>query len=174
MTFWDGKPLTSADVVYTFRRVIDPKTGSEGASQMSFLTKSGIQAAGPYAVKFVTEKPVAELPLLITNKNTFIVENGASTATLRTKGAGTGPFIPVGFKPNQQVQTFTRNPHYWQHGPAEGPVSPALRDPGGELDARRAADRPGRLLPAGRLQHRPGSEEGLAGQADCRPARRPR
>ena len=99
--FWDGKPLTSADVVYTFRRVIDPKTGSEGASQMSFLTKNGIQPAGKYAVRFVTAKPVAELPLLITNKNTFIVENGAATATLRTKGAGTGPFIPVNFQPIQ-------------------------------------------------------------------------
>jgi peptide/nickel transport system substrate-binding protein len=29
--FWDGKPLTSKDVVWTFQRVIDPKTGSEGA-----------------------------------------------------------------------------------------------------------------------------------------------
>ena len=37
--FWDGHPFTSADVVYTFRRVIDPKTGSEGAAQMSFLTR---------------------------------------------------------------------------------------------------------------------------------------
>ena len=57
--------------------MIDPKTGSEGAAQMAFLTKAGIQAAGPYTVKFTTAKPVAELPLLITNKITFIVENGA-------------------------------------------------------------------------------------------------
>jgi peptide/nickel transport system substrate-binding protein len=114
--FWDGKPFTSADVVYTFRRVIDPKTGSEGASQMSFLKKSGIRAVGKYTVKFVTAKPVAELPLLITNKNTFIVENGATTQTLRTKGAGTGPFIPENFQPGAQVQTFKRNPHYWRAG----------------------------------------------------------
>jgi peptide/nickel transport system substrate-binding protein len=114
--FWTGKPFTSADVVYTFRRVLDPKTGSEGASQMSFLKPSGIQPAGKYAVKFITSKPVAELPLLITNKNTFIVQNGASTATLRTKGAGTGPFIPVNFKPVQQIHTFKRNPNYWQAG----------------------------------------------------------
>src|SRR5256886_6124467 len=119
--FWTGKPFTSADVVYTFRRVIDPKTGSEGASQMSFLTPSGIKAAGRYAVKFITAKPVAELPLLITNKNTFIVQNGASTATLRTKGAGTGPFIPVNFQPVKQVQTFKRNPHYWQKGLPKAP-----------------------------------------------------
>jgi peptide/nickel transport system substrate-binding protein len=119
--FWDGKPLTSADVVYTFRRVIDPKTGSEGASQMSFLTKAGIQPAGKYAVKFITAKPVAELPLLITNKNTFIVENGATTDTLRTKGAGTGPFIPVNFQPIQQVHTFKRNPNYWRKGLPKAP-----------------------------------------------------
>ena len=119
--FWTGAPFTSADVVYTFRRVLDPKTGSEGASQMSFLKPSGIQAAGPYAVKFVTAKPVAELPLLITNKNTFIVQKGSSTATLRTKGAGTGPFIPVNFKPVQQVHMFKRNPNYWQKGLPKAP-----------------------------------------------------
>src|SRR5205814_10725070 len=111
-TFSYGKPFTSKDVVWTFQRVIDPKTGSEGAPQMSFLTKQGIQAAGPYAVKFVTKKPVAELPLLITNKNTFITEAGTPTATLRTKGAGTGPFIPVGCSPTKQVQTFVRTQHY--------------------------------------------------------------
>jgi peptide/nickel transport system substrate-binding protein len=119
--FWDGHPLTSADVVYTFQRVIDPKTGSEGASQMSFLTKSGIKADGPYAVTFTTKKPVAELPLLITNKNTFIVENGATTATLRTKGAGTGPFIPQKFTPLEQVHTFIRNPNYWRAGLPKAP-----------------------------------------------------
>lgn len=119
--FWTGKPFTSADVVYTFRRVIDPKTGSEGASQMSFLTKNGIQPAGKYAVKFITSKPVAELPLLITNKNTFIVQNRTSTATLRSKGAGTGPFMPVNFQPVKQVQMFKRNPHYWRKGLPKAP-----------------------------------------------------
>jgi peptide/nickel transport system substrate-binding protein len=119
--FWTGKPFTSADVVYTFRRVLDPKTGSEGASQMSFLKPSGIKAAGPYAVTFTTSKPVAELPLLITNKNTFIVQNRSSTNTLRTKAAGTGPFIPVGFTPTQQVHMFKRNPNYWQKGLPKAP-----------------------------------------------------
>ena len=119
--FHDGKPFTSADVVYTFRRAIDPKTGSEGASQMTFLTRAGIQAVGPYAVRFTTAKPVAELPLLISNKNTFIVQNGASTATLRTKGAGTGPFMAVNFRPAKQVQTFNRNPNYWRTGFPKAP-----------------------------------------------------
>ena len=51
------------------------------------LKPGGITASGPYTVKFTTAKPVAELPLLITNKNTFIVQKGSSTNTLRTKGA---------------------------------------------------------------------------------------
>lgn len=119
--FHNGKPFTSADVVYTFRRAIDPKSGSEGASQMTFLKRSGIQAVGPYAVRFTTAKPVAELPLLITNKSTFIIQNGASTATLRTKGVGTGPFIPVNFAPGKQVQTFNKNPNYWRKGFPKAP-----------------------------------------------------
>ncbi len=115
--FADGKPFTSADVVYTFKRVLDPKTGSEGRTTMAFLNPGGIKAVGQYAVQFRVQKPVAELPLLITNKNAFIVENGASDATIKTKGAGTGPFVAAqGFGATKQPNTFVRNPNYWEKG----------------------------------------------------------
>ena len=89
-----------------------------------------------YRVKFTTAKPVAELPLLITNKNTFIVQNGATTATLRTKGAGTGPFIPVDFKPRSKsrcssgIRTTGRRA-------SRRPLPAAVRHPGAQLDAGR-------------------------------------
>ncbi len=114
--FADGKPFTSADVVYTFKRLLNPKTGSEGRTTMAFLDPAGIKAVGPYAVQFRVKKPVAELPLLITNKNAFIVENGASDATIKTKGAGTGPFVAQGFGTTKQPNTFVRNPNYWETG----------------------------------------------------------
>ena len=50
--FADGKPFTSADVVYTFKRVLNPKTGSEGRTTMAFLNPGGIKAVGQYAVQF--------------------------------------------------------------------------------------------------------------------------
>jgi peptide/nickel transport system substrate-binding protein len=119
--FSDGHELTSADVVYTFKRILDPKTGSEARATMAFLSSNSVRAAGRYAVKFVTPKPVAELPLLITNKNTYIVAKGASTATLRTKGAGTGPFTAQGFGATKEPNTFVRNPNYWQKGMPKAP-----------------------------------------------------
>src|SRR5439155_20071559 len=90
--FQDGHELTSADVVYTFKRLLNPKTGSEGRTTMSFLDPKGIVPVGKYAFQFRLKKPVAELPLLITNKNAYLVANGASDADIKTKGAGTGPF----------------------------------------------------------------------------------
>jgi len=36
--FSDGHELTSADVVYTFKRILDPKTGSEARATMAFLS----------------------------------------------------------------------------------------------------------------------------------------
>src|SRR5919204_2016070 len=114
--FQDGHELTSADVVYTFKRLLDPKTGSEGRTTMSFLDPKGIAATGKYSFQSRLKKPVAELPLLITNKNAYIVAKGASDATIKTKGAGTGPFIPQNFKPLGQPNTFVKNPNYWQKG----------------------------------------------------------
>ncbi len=114
--FADGKPFTSADVVYTFKRLLNPKTGSEGRTTMAFLDPAGIKAVGPYVVQFRVKKPVAELPLLITNKNAFIVENGASDATIKTKGAGTGPFVAQDFGTTKQPNTFVRNSNYWEKG----------------------------------------------------------
>jgi peptide/nickel transport system substrate-binding protein len=115
--FHDGHELTSADVVYTFKRLMNPKTGSDALATMTFLKgPNAIQPAGKYAVRFVTQKPVAELPLLITNKNTYIVANGADDATIKQKGAGTGPFIAQDFGPTKEPNTFVRNPNYWEKG----------------------------------------------------------
>jgi peptide/nickel transport system substrate-binding protein len=114
--FTDGKDLTAADVVYSYKRLINPDDPSEAASSLSFLNPEGIIAVDDYTVKFVTKKPVAELPVLITIKNAWIVEDGATKDQLRLNGVGTGPFIPVDFQPVQQPHKFVKNPNYWEAG----------------------------------------------------------
>lgn len=121
VTFSDGHPFTAADVVWTFRRLIDPKTKSEAAATLAFLRARGIRAKGKYTVVFKVPKPVAELPVAISTKNTYIVEKGFNTSRLRTRGVGTGPFVPVGFQPVQQVHLFVRNKRYWQKGLPKSP-----------------------------------------------------
>jgi peptide/nickel transport system substrate-binding protein len=114
--FHDGKPMTAKDVVYTFKRLIDPKVGSEGASVLGFLKPEGIIAVDDYTVKFKTDKPVTELPSFVSTKNTRIVPEGSTRESLQFSGNGTGPWIPVDFKPVEQPHKFVKNPNYWKPG----------------------------------------------------------
>jgi peptide/nickel transport system substrate-binding protein len=114
--FHDGHELTSKDVVWTFKRLLDPASKSEGAAQLAFLDPNGITGPDPYTVIFKLPKPVAELPGLITIKNTWIIPDGKTEAELKLKGDGTGPFMAVNFQPKQTPHVFVRNPNYWESG----------------------------------------------------------
>ncbi len=116
VTFHDGKPFTSADVVYTFKRLLDPANGSEAAATLAFLNPDGITAPDDYTVVFKTDKPVVELPVLITNKNTFIVPDGATTESIAAAPNGTGSFVPQNFNVSDQPHVFVKNASYWEAG----------------------------------------------------------
>lgn len=112
----DGTPFTAADVVYTYRRLIDPVSGSEAAATLAFLKAEGIIAVDDTTVRFELESPVSELPVLITTKNTWIVREGAEAEQLRLTPVGTGPFKPVDFDPAREPFHFERNQDYWEQG----------------------------------------------------------
>jgi peptide/nickel transport system substrate-binding protein len=116
VTFHDGKPLTAADVVWTFRRLIDPEVGSAAAGIMDFLDPDGIVAVDDLTVAMTTEEVVAELPLMIANKFTMIVQDGATSEELATRAIGTGPFMQDVYDLAQDTRIFQRNPDYWRTG----------------------------------------------------------
>jgi peptide/nickel transport system substrate-binding protein len=116
VTFHDGKPLTAADVAYTFKRLLDPATGSPGAALLSFLDPAGIVAVDDLTLTMTTKDVVAELPLLIANKYTMIVQDGATSETLKGKGIGTGPFMQDVYDLAQDTRIFQKNPSYWREG----------------------------------------------------------
>jgi peptide/nickel transport system substrate-binding protein len=114
--FHSGKDFTSADVVYSFKRLLDPALGSGAQAVLAFLDPNGIKAVDKYTVSFTTPQPVAELPVLITNKFTNIVPDGAKHEDLILHEDGTGPFMQEQFTPNAPVRIFRKNPNYWQAG----------------------------------------------------------
>lgn len=114
--FHSGKDFSSADVVYTFKRLLDEKTGSGARAVLAFLNPEGIKAPDPMTVTFTTQKPVVQLPVLISNKFTNIVPDGAKSEDLKLKGNGTGPFMQEQFKPNAPVRILRKNPNYWDAG----------------------------------------------------------
>lgn len=114
--FHSGKDFSSADVVYSFKRLLDEKTGSGARAVLEFLDSDNIKAIDPTTVTFTTKKPVVELPVLISNKFTNIVPDGAKQEDLRKKGDGTGPFMQEQFTPNAPVRILRKNPNYWNAG----------------------------------------------------------
>src|ERR1700682_2234251 len=62
VTFHDGRPFTSKDVVYTFTRLIDAATGSPAASTLSFLDPAGLKAVGGHTGPFHAKPPTPTPP----------------------------------------------------------------------------------------------------------------
>jgi peptide/nickel transport system substrate-binding protein len=114
--FHDGSDFTAADVVYTFKRLLDPEQGFGSVAVLGFLDADGIVAEDDYTVIFTTPEPVVELPVLISNKFTNIVSEGATHEDLRVNGNGTGPFMQEQFTPNAPVRLLRKNPDYWAEG----------------------------------------------------------
>jgi peptide/nickel transport system substrate-binding protein len=114
--FHSGKDFSSADVFYTFKRLLDEKTGSGARAVLEFLDPDGIKAPDARTVTFTTKKPVVELPVLISNKFTNIVPDGAKAEDLRLHEDGTGPFVQEEFTPNAPVRILRKNPNYWDKG----------------------------------------------------------
>ena len=114
--FHDGSDFDSGDVVYSFRRLLDPEVGSGAAPILGFLKPEGIQAVDAHTVRFVTDDPIADMPTQLSLKFNLIVSEGAETADLKLNGMGTGPFMQEEFTPGGAVRVLRRNPNYWREG----------------------------------------------------------
>lgn len=123
IAFQDGAPLTSADVVYTYKRLLDPATASPAASELGMITADGITAPDARTVVFRTAEPVAQLPLLLATKYALIVREGSTAESLATASNGTGPYVISDFKADAPRTVLAANPTYWQAGK---PTAPCL------------------------------------------------
>ncbi|HUQ34748.1 MAG TPA: ABC transporter substrate-binding protein [Aestuariivirga sp.] len=114
--FHDGSPLTADDVVYTFRRLLDPKTESAGASELGAIKPDAFKSVDANTVKVTLESPIAELPSILATKHGMVVKNGASSEDIRLRPNGTGPFTLKELKLGLLKTTFTKNADYWRQG----------------------------------------------------------
>jgi peptide/nickel transport system substrate-binding protein len=112
----DGKPFTSADVVFTFQygkaHNVD-KTGLMTSGQIT-----SVKAAGKYAVRFTFRSVDTTLLQSLLSNAVIIPKHIWSKISnpvtyVNSHPVGTGPFTQVKNFTNQQY-TLGRNPHYWQ------------------------------------------------------------
>ena len=105
----DGRDFTAKDVVWTFKRVLDPKLESGAAATLGMLDPAKIEAVDDHTVRFTTKSPTVELPILLSSKYTAIVPDGMDRETMQKKPVGTGPYMVDAFVPGPKF-VAKRNP----------------------------------------------------------------
>ncbi|MGH2937689.1 MAG: ABC transporter substrate-binding protein [Solirubrobacterales bacterium] len=111
--FSNGKPMTSADVLWTLEKA---KSAPAGESVIAQITK--IKAPSPSQIVLETENPSPELPVLLSQWTFAILPKnygGVSEKEFDQQPIGTGPFALVEHKAGESI-TFEKNKYYWQTG----------------------------------------------------------
>ncbi|VVD70443.1 extracellular solute-binding protein [Pandoraea eparura] len=108
--FHDGKPLTSADVVYSLMRHKNPATASKVKTVADQFEE--IKATGPNELQIKLTAANADLPALLGTSNFLIIKDGATDFTTAN---GTGPYKCKEFRPGVR-SIGVRNDNYWKPG----------------------------------------------------------
>jgi peptide/nickel transport system substrate-binding protein len=117
--FHNGKPMTSADVVYTFQQLANSANASNALSTFQgVLSPSGIKAVGSHEVQFHLEAPNGNFPYLVSsdNYNAIIVPEGTDYAKWQSTFIGTGAF-KLGSYTQGVGATFVANKSHWGAAP---------------------------------------------------------
>lgn len=126
MTWSDGTPLTSADVLFTFQAVYDPKVQSVVDSGMR-VNGQPLKATAPDARTVIVTFPATygpgvaildHLQILPKHKLQRALDTGTFRQTLAVTTppaelVGAGPFLLRSYVPGQRF-VFDRNPRYWK------------------------------------------------------------
>jgi len=143
--FWNGDPLTSADVKFSVEKIKDPTEGSEQGPRVATVDR--IETPDSYTVRYITAKPTAMIagyPWQV-----FIVDSkywkehgddvGHSSGYQAEHPMGSGPYIFKSWRKDEQLVTEA-NANYWHGRPS---VDSVIWKPIPEAAARVAALRTG-------------------------------
>ncbi|WP_116134810.1 ABC transporter substrate-binding protein [Tropicimonas sp. IMCC34043] len=116
VTFHDGTPFTSADVVATFEAILNPDIASSARSVLTMVDK--IEAVDDLTVKFILSAPFADLPYSTSHANARILSKAAlegDLSALDTTANGTGPFKLETYD-SARIVRLVKNENYYKPG----------------------------------------------------------
>ncbi len=108
VAFSNGQPFTADDVVYTFKRLQDPKVGSPLASSLTNVT--AIQATDAEHAQFTLKDANPEFPSDVSDYHAAILSKSVQDPT--KTWVGTGPFTLESYTAEDRA-VLKKNPNYW-------------------------------------------------------------
>jgi peptide/nickel transport system substrate-binding protein len=111
ITFHDGKPVTADDVIFSLRRILDPKDPKVGAASIGYVEQKQLKKMDDRTVRVTLKFANAGFPDDIGQYFNAIVPTDYDVKN----PVGTGPFKYVSFTPGQQSE-FEKFPDYWEEG----------------------------------------------------------
>lgn len=113
--FHNGRELTSADVRYSFERLLDPETGASRRAQYTDI--DSVEDPDPYTVVLRLSQPNAVLLTQLTQAAASIIarEGVEDHGDLSQSSAGSGPFILRSVEADNTI-LIERNPDYFVNG----------------------------------------------------------
>ncbi|MEV7990360.1 ABC transporter substrate-binding protein [Streptomyces sp. NPDC086077] len=114
-TFHDGRPVTAADVLHSYRRIADPQQAFRAKASLEPIDLDASRATGERGIEFVLKRPTAEFPNVLAAFGAYIVPAHASPDAER-QPIGSGPFRFVSFVPGRSA-VVRRYDGYWDGAP---------------------------------------------------------
>ncbi|MDB5360805.1 MAG: ABC-type transport system periplasmic substrate-binding protein [Rhodospirillales bacterium] len=126
----NGDPVTSADFLYSFRRLVDPTTAASSTEQIRDVvnaeeiiagtekdpSKLGVATPDPYTVVLTLKQPQVMLPMLLTDTNMVPLNRKAIDGNGEWTRPGriitNGPFTLAEWAPNSEI-VLKKNPGYF-------------------------------------------------------------
>lgn len=116
--FWDGQPVTAADVVASLNKIISPPEGVKSARKAFYIMVDKVYAKDDYTVVFELKYPSSAFIPALANPYNFIYSANKLAQDVHwyeKNVLGSGPFIFVQHQRGAFVEG-TRNPNYHHAG----------------------------------------------------------
>jgi peptide/nickel transport system substrate-binding protein len=107
LEFHNGKTVTADDVIYSVKRLVNPKTGAVAAAQLGQIDLTRTKKIDARTVRFVMKSPVSFFDQILSDI-VYIIPVGYNPK----KPVSTGPWRFVSFTPGQQT-VLVPFENYW-------------------------------------------------------------
>ncbi|WP_181780827.1 ABC transporter substrate-binding protein [Pseudonocardia pini] len=110
LRFADGSPLTSADVVWSYQRVLAPD--SKNPNKKDLAAVAAVTAPDPRTVQITLSQRDSNLTYALTNRAGVVLKKDTDPASLAATPNGSGPYVVRQWNRGSTI-TLARNENYW-------------------------------------------------------------